>query len=372
VGLPEKTSQPSDEFDGALGEPLEAGNDEGHLTPGFFNLGGALCQDFFTPLFFRNILDAGFGEGRFIAHHEVVHQTQKNRLGRFGGDAAGPGFFLEEFVFELIVNFFKIPAAAVEQDDEAGGELHFIGEVLPGLTAVGIGPGDAPDGAAGAGGGDPFVAGDPLIDGGGGDGVEGGADEAAVGFGTGDEVDPGLVLGFLEIAVVDDGAVPDEDDGPAFGGAAAQGVPGGALDDGNVVFLSFKDRIAKVKVADGLGTQVDVIDVAGGVFGAFVIAGIVGGGGVPVAVAAEEFVGVQLAEAGEGIVHGAGHEVGEGFVDGLKVLEAAWAGEGVEEAGAGWGTGDGAGVGVKKGASGGIDSKDAGIAAQRRSLDSNP
>jgi|GEM_PF-1753362 len=108
------------------------------------------------------------------------------------------------------------------------------------------------------------------------------------------------------------------------------------------------------------------------VFGAFVIAGIVGGGGVPVAVAAEEFVGVQLAEAGEGIVHGAGHEVGEGFVDGLKVLEAAWAGEGVEEAGAGWGTGDGAGVGVKKGASGGIDSKDAGIAAQRRSLDSNP
>jgi hypothetical protein len=52
--------------------------------------------------------------------------------------------------------------------------------------------------------------------------------------------------------------------------------------------------------------------------------------------------------------------VGEGFVDGLKVLEAAWAGEGVEEAGAGWGTGDGAGVGVKKGASGGIDSKDAG------------
>lgn len=42
------------------------------------------------------------------------------------------------------------------------------------------------------------------------------------------------------------------------------------------------------------------------------------------------------------------------------MLEAAWAGEGVEEAGAGWGTGDGAGVGVKKGASGGIGSKDAG------------
>ena len=145
---------------------------------------------------------------------------------------------LEEFVFEWIVNFFKVPTAAVEQDDEAGGELHFIGEVLPGLTAVGIGPGDAPDDAAGTRGSDEFVADDALIDRGGSDVLIGGAGEVAVGFGTGDEVNPSLVLGFLEIAVVDDGAVPDEDDGPAFGGAAAQGVPGGALDDGDVVFLS--------------------------------------------------------------------------------------------------------------------------------------
>ena len=211
-----------------------------------------------------------------------------------------------------------------------------------------------------------------MIDRGGGDILIGDAGEVAVGFGTGDEVDPGLVLGFLEIAVIDDGAVPDEDDGPAFGGAAAQGVPRGALDDANVVFLSFKDRIAEVEVADGLGAQVDVIDVAGGVFGAFGIAGIVGGGGVPVAVSAEEFVGVQLAEAGEGIIHGAGHEAGEGFVDGLKVLEAAWAGEGIEEAGAGRGAGEGALEGVEEGAAAGVVPEDAGIAAQRRSLDSNP
>ena len=69
--------------------------------------------------------------------------------------------------------------------------FHFVGGVLPELTAVRVSPGDAPDGAAGAGGGDPFVAGAALIDWGGGDGVEGGADEVAVGFGTGDKVDPG-------------------------------------------------------------------------------------------------------------------------------------------------------------------------------------
>jgi hypothetical protein len=46
-----------------------------------------------------------------------VHEAQKDGLRGFGCDAAGPGFFLMEFVFELIVNFFKIPSAAVEQDD---------------------------------------------------------------------------------------------------------------------------------------------------------------------------------------------------------------------------------------------------------------
>ncbi len=360
AGLPEKTSQPSDEFDGALGEPLEAGNDEGHFAPGFFHPGGAVRQDFFPPFFLGGVAQAGGGEGGFVAHHKIVPEAQKDGLGGFGGDAAGPGFFLVEFIFELIVNFFKVPAAAVEQDDEAGGEFHFIGEIWPEFAAVGIGPSDAPDDAAGAGRSDEFVAGDALVDGGGGDVLIGHAGEVAVGFGTGDEVDPGLVLGFLEIAVVDDGAVPDEDDGPAFGGAAAQGVPGGALDDGDVVFLSFKGRITEVKVADGLGAQVDVVDVAGGVFGAFGTAGIVGGGGVPVAVAAEEFVGVQFAEAGEGIVHGAGHEAGEGFVEGLKVLEAAWAGESVEEAGAGRGAGDGALVGVEEGASAGVGPEDPG------------
>jgi hypothetical protein len=78
------------------------------------------------------------------------------------------------------------------------------------------------------------------------------------------------------------------------------------------------------------------------VFGVFVIAGIVGGSGDPMALAAEEFVGVQFAEAGEGIFHGAGHEAGEGLVEGPKVLEADRAGEGVEAAGAGRDAGDGA------------------------------
>jgi hypothetical protein len=117
AGLPEKTSQPSDEFDGALGEALEATDDEWHFAPGFFHPGGAFCQDFFPSLFLGGVAEAGGGEGGFVAYHEVVHEAQKDGLRGFGCDAAGPGFFLMEFVFELIVNFFKIPSAAVEQDD---------------------------------------------------------------------------------------------------------------------------------------------------------------------------------------------------------------------------------------------------------------
>ena len=74
MGLPEK---PSDEFDGALGQPLEAANDEGHFPPGFFSLGGAFCQDFFTPFFLCLIADTGFDRGGFLAHHEIVHEAQK-------------------------------------------------------------------------------------------------------------------------------------------------------------------------------------------------------------------------------------------------------------------------------------------------------
>jgi hypothetical protein len=90
---------------------------------------GALGRDFFAPLFFGFVPDAGFGESGFITHHQVVDKAHKDGLGGFGGDAAGPGFFLVEFVFELIVDFFKIPAAAVEQGDEARGKFHVIGQV---------------------------------------------------------------------------------------------------------------------------------------------------------------------------------------------------------------------------------------------------
>jgi hypothetical protein len=67
----------------------------------------------------------------------------------------------------------QVPAPTVEQEDEAGRQFHFIGEVLPGCAAVGIVPGDAPDNAAGAGGGDEFVAEDAFVDRGGGDVVTG-------------------------------------------------------------------------------------------------------------------------------------------------------------------------------------------------------
>ena len=54
---------------------------------------------------------------------------------------------------------------------------------------------------------------------------------------AGDEVKAALVFDFLQEAVVDDGAVPDEDNRSALWGAAAQGVEGGAFHDADVVLL---------------------------------------------------------------------------------------------------------------------------------------
>ena len=158
----------------------------------------------------------------------------------------------------------------------------------------------------------------------------------------------------MQEAVVDDGAVPHKDDGGAFRGAAPQGIKGGAFDDADVVFLAFMDGVAEIKVEKGLGAEVLQIDVAGGVFGAFVVAGVVGGGTVPVAVTGKELIGGQFGKGGEGVVHGAGHGADESLVGGLEMLEAAGAGEGVEEAGAGRGLGEGGLKGIKEGAAGGF------------------
>jgi hypothetical protein len=88
--MPEKTPQPSDEFDGALGEPLEARDDAGHDTPCFFHALRAFCQDFFAAPFLCRVGDAGFGESGFKKDHQIMEQAEEHRLGGFGGDTAGP------------------------------------------------------------------------------------------------------------------------------------------------------------------------------------------------------------------------------------------------------------------------------------------
>ena len=77
MGLPETLSQPSEEFDGAPGESLEARNDEGHVEVGFFHALRAFCQDFFPALFLRLIGDAGFGEGGLKEDHQVMEQAEE-------------------------------------------------------------------------------------------------------------------------------------------------------------------------------------------------------------------------------------------------------------------------------------------------------
>ena len=88
--MPEKTPQPQDEVDGALGEPLEARNDEGHYAAGFFHAWRAFCQDFPPSLFLRLVADAGFGEAGLKEDHQVMEQAEEHGLGGFGGDAASP------------------------------------------------------------------------------------------------------------------------------------------------------------------------------------------------------------------------------------------------------------------------------------------
>ena len=108
------------------------------------------------------------------------------------------------------------------------------------------------------------------------------------------------------------------------------------------MFLEALDLVAEVEVAHGLGAQVHEIDVAGGVFGAFGIAGVMDGGSVEVTVAGVEVEGGKGRKGGERISEGAGHEAGEGFVGGLGEEKAAGAGESFKEAG---GAGDGEGGG---------------------------
>ena len=84
--MPEKTPQPPDEFDGALGEALEARHDEGHFAAGFFHACRVFCQDFFPALFLRRDADAGFGGTGFKVDHQVMERAEEHGLGGFGGD----------------------------------------------------------------------------------------------------------------------------------------------------------------------------------------------------------------------------------------------------------------------------------------------
>ena len=55
-----------------------------------FDHGGALCQNFFTPLFFDGVADACLGGGGFVERHEVVDEAEKSGWCGLGGDVAGP------------------------------------------------------------------------------------------------------------------------------------------------------------------------------------------------------------------------------------------------------------------------------------------
>ena len=62
---------------------------------------------------------------------EVVGEAEEGGLGGFGGGGTGPRFLFVEFVFEGVAGFFNVLAAAVEQDDEAGFQGHFVRKILP-------------------------------------------------------------------------------------------------------------------------------------------------------------------------------------------------------------------------------------------------
>ena len=103
-------------------------------------------------------------------------------------------------------------------------------------------------------------------------------------------------------------------------------------------FPAFVDGVAENDVKEGLGAEVLQIDVAGGVFGAFVVAGVVGGGGVPVAVIGKELIGGQFGKrrrrgrpwCGRGLGWWLGDAGGGG---GWRGHQRSWSGPGF---GGGW------------------------------------
>ena len=96
MGLPDKTSQPSDEFDGSLGELLEAGNDVWQFTPGGLQFHPAFCQDFFPPLLLGLTPDPSFGGRGFIIHQQVGHEAEESSFGRFGCDIMRLGTIIDD------------------------------------------------------------------------------------------------------------------------------------------------------------------------------------------------------------------------------------------------------------------------------------
>lgn len=69
----------------------------------------------------------------------------------FGGWGTRPGFPLFHFAFELVEDFFNIPALLVDDDKLIGGEFHLVGQIGVGGAVGGIGVGDAAQGFSVAG-----------------------------------------------------------------------------------------------------------------------------------------------------------------------------------------------------------------------------
>lgn len=272
----------------------------------------------------RHVVDAGLAPDLFLKQrHEIVRQAQEASLHGLGCGRGGPGFGLPELVLEFVEHLLDVPAALVEQGDDAGPdlapEIGQIGVVAPAFLFM---DDDAPQLAAAGVDGVFIGAYAPVERIGGVDGMGGLHPQGEVVLLAAEEVDAAAPSPFVPLRAAVAGLVPDVEDFFALARALAQGGEVLALEGAHVVLLAAGGLVADTEVVSGMVAEVERVKVADGETGSVGLARVVGGGLNEVAVVGADVDAVQFGEGGEGIGQ-----------DGIRAL-AQGVGHIAEEAGA--------------------------------------
>lgn len=269
---------------------------------------------------------------------EVVGEHDEGGLHTLGFKTQRPGFDLVEFVFEFIKAFFNTPAHEVELRHHAGGHcLAEGGEELHDFPCFRDSESHSADHRA-ALIADQLVGENPSVD-----------RVLAVKFlwqrmvqrhvlfHPGNDIDGVVVFPDRPLSEVDDRPIPDVEDFLAFVCTLVQGPDIHSFEDAHVVGLFLGAITSEGEMGKMMGSQIEGIEMADGVFRLLAITWIMRAGGVEVSVSGvevevfERFVDPGLAfeemDVFEGVL---GMMIEKVFGESFEVLVSAWAFAGLE------------------------------------------